>query len=251
MSFRNTIIVLVLALGLGGYAYYSAYYTKPPEAQKILNIPQSDIASIDLKYPDREILIERPKVGEWRLVKPIGVDADQTTANNLARAIADAVLTRTVDENPPVFDPLRLAKPRRSLPSRPIRARRSRNRGRQDYSDRIQRLRQNHRQASGNVDRIGVPGRHEQDRRSASRTRTDALQGRRRHQTHHREGQRTDHRIVRDGDRVASRQAGCYLADSTQVRQLLSTLVNSKVVDFVSDAPGALRNTDWRSRTLP
>src|SRR5208282_5199406 len=36
----------------------------------------------------------------WRLVKPIGADAEQTAANNLARAIADCAVVRTADEKP-------------------------------------------------------------------------------------------------------------------------------------------------------
>ena len=45
-------------------------------------------------------MLERDKGKSWRIVKPIGADADQTQANNLARAIADGVLVRTVDDKP-------------------------------------------------------------------------------------------------------------------------------------------------------
>ena len=82
MRFRNTIIVLILALLVGAYAYYSAYYNKEAPAEKVLKIEPGDIASIDLKYSDREILVERPKGGYWRLVKPIGTDADQTASKD-------------------------------------------------------------------------------------------------------------------------------------------------------------------------
>jgi hypothetical protein len=241
MSFRNTIIVLVLALGLGGYAYYSAYYTKPEEAQKILNIQQSDIASIDLKYPDREILIERPKGGEWRLVKPIGVDADQTTANNLARAIADAIVTKTVDENPPELEPFGLAKPAtvvtittyegKTLPG--IEVGRTTPVGFSSYvktTDKPAVMLTTSAFPSGmnkTVDQMR--GRDLMTFKVDDVTKFTIAKD---------NGQTIE--VERDGDKWRIVKPGNYPADPTQVRQLLSSLVNAKVADFISDAPASV-----------
>jgi len=46
--------------------------------------------------------------------------------------------------------------------------------------------------------------------------------------------------VQRDGDKWRIVKPGNYLADPTQVRQLLSTLVNAKVADFVTDAPSSV-----------
>jgi hypothetical protein len=43
--------------------------------------------------------------------------------------------------------------------------------------------------------------------------------------------------VDRDGDNWKIVKPAPYPADSTQVRQVLSTLVNSKIADFISDAP--------------
>jgi len=45
-------------------------------------------------------VLERDKGAPWRLTKPIGADGNQSQANNLASAIVDAELNRTVDEKP-------------------------------------------------------------------------------------------------------------------------------------------------------
>ena len=100
MRLRNTIIVLILFAIVGGYAFIVGRYSVPEAQRKLLAVKQDDMAKIDLRYPDREIAIERDKGKPWRLVKPIGAEAEQTAANNLARAIADCAVVRTADEKP-------------------------------------------------------------------------------------------------------------------------------------------------------
>ena len=111
MRLRNTIIVLVLFAIVGGYAFIVGHYSQTEPTQKLLTVKQDDIAKIELKYSDRDIVIERDKGKPWRLVKPIGADADQTQANNLARAIAEGVLVRTVDDKPADLAPFGLKPP--------------------------------------------------------------------------------------------------------------------------------------------
>ncbi len=100
MRLRNTIIVLILFAIVGGYAFIVGRYSVPEAQRKLLAVKQDDMAKIDLSYSDREIVLEREKGKPWRLVKPIGAEAEQTAANNLARAIADCAVVRTADEKP-------------------------------------------------------------------------------------------------------------------------------------------------------
>jgi len=46
--------------------------------------------------------------------------------------------------------------------------------------------------------------------------------------------------VTRDGDKWHISKPGNYLADPTQVRQLLSTLVDAKAADFIADAPASV-----------
>ena len=241
MRFRNTIIVLVLALLVGAYAYYSAYNQKPEQAQKVLNLQQSDIAKIELKYPDREITLERPKDGEWRMVKPIGADADQTTANNLARAIADATVTKTVEDNAADLEPFGLAKPAaivtvttyggKQLPgievgkSTPI-----------GFSAYIKTTDKPAIMLTSSAFPAGMNKTVDQLRsRDLMTFKVDDIT---KFTISKDNGQTIE--VDRDGDKWRIVKPGNYLADPTQVRQLLSTLVNAKVADFIADAPGSV-----------
>src|SRR5271167_1062952 len=105
---RNTIIVLVLLALVGGYALIVGRFSQTEPTQKLIDVKQDDIAKIELKYSDRDIVLVRDKGKPWRIVKPIGADADQTQANNLARAIAEGVLIRTVDDKPDDLAPFGL-----------------------------------------------------------------------------------------------------------------------------------------------
>ncbi|HTR62689.1 MAG TPA: DUF4340 domain-containing protein [Candidatus Binataceae bacterium] len=241
MRFRNTIIVLVLAALVGAYAYYSAYNQKPEVAQKVLNIQPSDIAKIELKYPDREIELERPKGGDWKMVKPIGADADQTTANNLARAIADATVTKTLDETPTDLSPFGLAKPAtvvtvttydgKQLPgievgkTTPI-----------GFSAYIKTTEKPAIMLTSSAFPAGMNKTVDQLRsRDLMTFKVDDIT---KVIINKDNGQTIE--IDRDGDKWRIVKPGNYLADPTQVRQLLSTLVNAKVADFIGDAPSSV-----------
>jgi len=241
MRFRNTIIVLILALLVGAYAYYTAYYTKTEEAQKVLNIDPADIASIELRYPDREIVLERPKGGEWRLVKPIGVEADQTAANNLAHAIADAQVTKTVEANPSDLEPFGLAKPPtvvtvttykgQKLPG--IEVGKTTPVGFNAYiklTDKPAVMLTSSAFPSGmnkTVDQLRA--------RDLITFKVDDIN---RIQIAKDNGETIE--LVKNGDKWRIIKPAEYLADPTQVRQFLSTLVNAKIADFIADAPSSV-----------
>src|SRR5215831_5319347 len=241
MRFRNTIIVLVLALLVGAYAYYSAYYNREAPAQKVLNVEPGDIESIDLKYPDREIRLERPKGGDWRIVKPIGTDADQTASNNLARAIADAVVTKTVEDKPTDLEPFGLAKPAtvvtvttyggQRLPG--IEVGKTTPVGFNAY------IKTTDRPAVMLTSSAFPAGMNKTVDQMRSRDlMTFKVDDITRFTISKDNGQTIE--VTRDGDKWRITKPAGYLADPTQVRQLLSTLVDAKVADFVADAPASV-----------
>jgi len=99
MQFRNTLIVLVLLILVGGYIYFFQAGKPEEETKKLFNIKADDITKIVLQYPGQEIEVERSG-GSWKLVKPIKVDADTSALNTLTHEIADADVKRIVDEHP-------------------------------------------------------------------------------------------------------------------------------------------------------
>ena len=238
MRFRNTVIALIVLLIVGGYAFVNFYFTRPEPAKTALDIKPEDIASIDLKYPDRELLIER-KAGEpWMITKPEGIKADQTTANNLARAVADCQVTKTVEDKPGDLAPFGLAKPQvtvtvtttkgRKLPGievgkvTPV-----------GFSAYIKFTDKPAVMLTSSAFPSGMTKTVDQMRdRELMTFKVDDVK---RFTITRDEGPELE--IDREGDKWKIVKPAQYAADPTQVRQVLTTLADAKVADFISDAP--------------
>jgi len=235
---RNTIIALVVLVIIGGYAYVTSYYSKPVPAEKLLAVNADDLAKIELKYPDREVAVERPKGGAWRIVKPIGVDADQTTVNNLARAITAAQVIKTVEEKTTDLAPFGLAKPAvvitvttfkgQTLPA--IEVGKTTPIGFNAY---VMRGGNPAVMLTSSAFPAGMNKTVDQLRnRDLMTFKVDDVT---RFTIARDDGSIVE--IDRDGDKWKITKPGNYLADPTRVRQLLSSLLEVKVADFISDAP--------------
>ncbi|MGA7870316.1 MAG: DUF4340 domain-containing protein [Candidatus Binatus sp.] len=241
MRLRNTIIVLVLFAIVGGYAFIVGRYSEPEAKQKLIDVKQDDIAKIELRYSDRDIVLERDKSKPWRLVKPIGADADQTQANNLARAIADGVMVRTVDGKPADLAPFGLKTPtttvtvttfdKKTLPS--IEVGKSTPIGFNAY------VRLSNSPAVLLTEGVFSAGMNKtvNDLRARDLM-AFKIDDVKKLIIARENGQTME--IDRDGDNWKMVKPGPYLADDTAVRSALSTLVNARATDFVSDAPSSV-----------
>jgi Domain of unknown function (DUF4340) len=105
----KTIIVVILLVIIGGYAYYVS--RQPVEQTPKLNaISAGDIQQIELRSPTHDIVVERSKDG-WRFVKPIQGEADRATVDSMADAIAGLQITDTINETPTDLAPFGLQNP--------------------------------------------------------------------------------------------------------------------------------------------
>jgi Domain of unknown function (DUF4340) len=114
MQFRNTLIVLILLVLVGGYIYFFQAGKPEEETKKLFDIKADDITRLVLKYPGQEIELERTG-GAWKMVKPIQTDADASAVGTLTQEIANADVKRTVDEHPTDLAPFGLDKPAATL----------------------------------------------------------------------------------------------------------------------------------------
>ncbi|HUI27566.1 MAG TPA: DUF4340 domain-containing protein [Candidatus Kryptonia bacterium] len=98
MRFRSTLILLVIALGLGAYVYFVEFQKAAQEAKKktLFEFKADDAIDVTLTYPDREINAHKGDSG-WRLTKPIDSAADDTALHNLVGAIADCEVKKDLD----------------------------------------------------------------------------------------------------------------------------------------------------------
>ncbi|MBI4519108.1 MAG: DUF4340 domain-containing protein [Deltaproteobacteria bacterium] len=100
MRFRTTLILLLVALGLGAYVYFVEFQKAEQEAQKktLFEFKSDEVVQVTLTYADRIIELKQAD-GGWRLVQPLDTAADDTAARNLVTAIADCEVKKEV-ENP-------------------------------------------------------------------------------------------------------------------------------------------------------
>ncbi|HYA35258.1 MAG TPA: DUF4340 domain-containing protein, partial [Candidatus Binataceae bacterium] len=239
MRFRNTLIAFVVLLVVGGYAFINFYYSKPEEeGHKVFTVKPEEITKIDLKYPDRELTIER-KAGEpWMLTKPINSKADQTASDNLARAIADCQVTKTVEEHPEDLGPFGLAKPQvtvtiatnkgQTLPSLDV--------GKTTPIGFSAYLKKSDGPAVMLTSSAFPSGMN----KTVDQMRDRELMTFKVDEVNRITIEQIDQppiEIDRDGEKWKIVKPAAYAGDSTQIRQLLSTLNDAKVADFVADAP--------------
>jgi len=97
---RNTLLLLVVLAALGAYLYWVElpHQKSQAEQKRLVVLDKDGVTGITLAYPDRTIALEKTPDGPWRLKQPIEADADETTVKNLVNAIADAQVTRSLDE---------------------------------------------------------------------------------------------------------------------------------------------------------
>ena len=105
MSLPKAIIMAVVLVALGAYVYLVELPRDEETAakKKLFTFAKDAVSEVQLTYPERSIHLKKDTTGKWRVLKPIDTEADETTVTNLVNAIADAEISRTLDE--PVQDP--------------------------------------------------------------------------------------------------------------------------------------------------
>jgi hypothetical protein len=113
MRLRNTIVVLILAAIIGGYALVVLLASRPVPAPTLYKkLAAKNISRIDLRYSNSpEIELVRNPDHTWRIVKPIKADADQGQIDSLTDSLAHAPLKTTIVKKPASLAPFGLNKP--------------------------------------------------------------------------------------------------------------------------------------------
>ncbi len=91
MRFRNTLVLLLILAGLGGYLYFvdAPRQRSAADAQQLVQASADQIDRITLARGDQALEIER-REDEWHLVRPVRARADDTAVRTLVNAVADA-----------------------------------------------------------------------------------------------------------------------------------------------------------------
>ena len=98
---KSTLIILVLAMGFAGWAYYSEIrHAKAPAADEaapknIFHFASLDIAAVRLERAEGIVELER-RENDWELTEPLATRADKRAADALATALTGTSSSRTL-----------------------------------------------------------------------------------------------------------------------------------------------------------
>ena len=98
---RSTIVLLVVLIAVGGYAYYIS--KKPAEdtsskQEKVFGSVQADkIDEIRIKSAGGDATTVRKENGAWQVVDPIKARADESELSGLTSALAQLSVVRVID----------------------------------------------------------------------------------------------------------------------------------------------------------
>jgi len=97
---RNTLLLLLVLVALGAYIYWVELpgQKREAEAKKLVSLQKDAVTAIALDYPDHAIALAKNEQGDWRITKPVDADADDPVVNNMLTAIAEADVSRTLDD---------------------------------------------------------------------------------------------------------------------------------------------------------
>jgi hypothetical protein len=113
--FRSTLVLLVLALGLGAYLYFidaKKPVTEENAKQKVFSADSSKIDQLEVKSATGEVTTLKKEASGWTITKPIQAPADQNNVSDVASSVASLEQDRVVDENPSDLKTYGLASPR-------------------------------------------------------------------------------------------------------------------------------------------
>jgi hypothetical protein len=114
---RNTLILLVLGLALGGYIYFveskrepaSADGETPAKREKVFTADAAKIDEVTVKGTAGESTTVRKTNNAWQIVAPVQGPADETESSGLTTSLASLEEQRVIDEQPKDLAPYGLS----------------------------------------------------------------------------------------------------------------------------------------------
>jgi hypothetical protein len=109
------LILLLIAIPLGWYAYHDSKKgpaDDAPKRDKVFSVDADKIDEIELKSASGDRTTLTRKGSDWEIAQPVNAPSDQSTASSIASSLAGLEVQRVVDENPPDLKEFGLASPR-------------------------------------------------------------------------------------------------------------------------------------------
>lgn len=102
---RSTLLLLLVAAGLGAYIYFVESKRPSPEEaaskkEKVFGVETDKIQELTIKVGDKESTSLKRESAGWRVTAPIASEADVTEVTTLLSSLSSLERQLTVDENP-------------------------------------------------------------------------------------------------------------------------------------------------------
>jgi hypothetical protein len=112
---RSTLILLVLALAVGGYLYFVESKRPVPDEnakQKVFTTDAAKINQLEIKSATGETDLRKDANDTWTIVKPVAAPADRNSVSDIVNNLANLEEEREVDANAADLKTYGLAEPR-------------------------------------------------------------------------------------------------------------------------------------------
>ena len=112
---RSTLVLLVVALGLGGYIFFVERHRSPasePEPnEQLFDFEADDVTELRVGAGEDTVTELRRTEGGWQVLAPVQAAADDSATSAIASTLASLELQRVVEEGPVDLEPFGLAEP--------------------------------------------------------------------------------------------------------------------------------------------
>jgi len=109
------LILLIVAIPLGWYAYYDSKkgpVDDTPKKDKVFAVESDKIDEIDVKSESGERTTLRKKGSDWEIVQPVTAASDQSAVSGITSNLSSVEVQRVIDENAPDMKEYGLDAPR-------------------------------------------------------------------------------------------------------------------------------------------
>ena len=122
MSFKTTIVIAILLVLLGGYAYWFEYKggqkkeEQKEKAKTLLEVKKEDVTQIQIEGIENGPAILVPESKEaWKLTKPLQTRADQGTVDRILSSFEKIQYKEIIEEQPKDLNAYELENPKMTV----------------------------------------------------------------------------------------------------------------------------------------
>ncbi len=112
---RSFLLLLVVALGLGGYLYFVESKREPGDSEKkdkVFTVESDKIDEITVKAESGEQTTLKKTGTDWQIVQPTSAQSDSAVVSGFATNLSTLEVQRIIEENPQDLAEYGLAQPR-------------------------------------------------------------------------------------------------------------------------------------------